>query len=151
MAARTLYTAGITGVGMSFPDRKLTNWDLEKIDCEDARFDVVVVSHVLEHVNSERALSEIKRVLSPRGIALLMIPICEGIDHTYENPEAANGSDVDRWLHFQQYDHIRIYGRDFRDRVRAAGLSLDEFVAEGPSVAKHGLLMGERVFVATHA
>jgi len=31
MAARTLDTAGITGVGMSFPEKRLTNADLEKI------------------------------------------------------------------------------------------------------------------------
>ncbi len=30
MAERTLYTAGITGVGMSFPEKRLTNADLEK-------------------------------------------------------------------------------------------------------------------------
>lgn len=31
MAARTLLTAGITGVGMSYPDRIMTNHDLEKL------------------------------------------------------------------------------------------------------------------------
>jgi 3-oxoacyl-[acyl-carrier-protein] synthase-3 len=31
MAARTLKTAGITGVGMSFPEKRLTNADLEKM------------------------------------------------------------------------------------------------------------------------
>ena len=31
MAARMLYTAGITGVGMSFPEKRLTNADLEKL------------------------------------------------------------------------------------------------------------------------
>ena len=31
MAARTLYTAGITGVGMSYPEKRLTNADLEKM------------------------------------------------------------------------------------------------------------------------
>jgi 3-oxoacyl-[acyl-carrier-protein] synthase-3 len=31
MAARTLYTAGITGIGMSFPEKKLTNADLERM------------------------------------------------------------------------------------------------------------------------
>ncbi|MEN8006091.1 MAG: beta-ketoacyl-ACP synthase III [Candidatus Krumholzibacteriota bacterium] len=36
MAARTLYTAGITGVGMSFPEKRLTNADLEKmVDTND--------------------------------------------------------------------------------------------------------------------
>lgn len=37
MAPRTLLTAGITGVGMSFPERRLTNADLEKmVETEDA-------------------------------------------------------------------------------------------------------------------
>ncbi len=37
MSRRTLYTAGITGVGMSFPERRLTNADLEKlVDTNDA-------------------------------------------------------------------------------------------------------------------
>lgn len=37
MSPRTLYTAGITGVGMSFPERRLTNADLEKmVDTNDA-------------------------------------------------------------------------------------------------------------------
>ena len=36
MAARMLYTAGITGVGMSFPEKRLTNADLEKlVDTDD--------------------------------------------------------------------------------------------------------------------
>ncbi len=36
MAARTLYTAGITGVGMSFPEKRLTNAELEKmVDTDD--------------------------------------------------------------------------------------------------------------------
>ena len=37
MAPRTLYTAGITGVGMSFPEHRLTNADLEKmVETDDA-------------------------------------------------------------------------------------------------------------------
>jgi len=37
MASRMLHTAGITGVGMSFPERRLTNADLEKmVDTDDA-------------------------------------------------------------------------------------------------------------------
>lgn len=37
MAPRTLLTAGITGVGMSFPERRLTNADLETmVETEDA-------------------------------------------------------------------------------------------------------------------
>jgi 3-oxoacyl-[acyl-carrier-protein] synthase-3 len=37
MPATTLHTAGITGVGMSFPERRLTNADLEKmVDTNDA-------------------------------------------------------------------------------------------------------------------
>jgi len=38
MPARTLHTAGITGVGMDFPERRLTNADLEKMVDTDAEW-----------------------------------------------------------------------------------------------------------------
>lgn len=127
------------------------NWNIEQIDCDDNSFDVVICSHVLEHVDADRALAEIKRVLNPDGVAFLMIPICEGLDHTYENPDAAQGTNIDRWMNFQQADHVRIFGRDFRDKVRSVGFNLSEYVAEGTEAVTYGLVMGERVFIARSA
>ena len=50
--------------------------DLRDLPFEDSRFDCVYASHVLEHIKEDdRALSEIKRVLTPSGIAVLPVPI----------------------------------------------------------------------------
>jgi hypothetical protein len=43
---------------------------------------------------------------------------------------------------------VRYFGRDVRTRIQAAGFSLEEFTAEEPLVHRHGLVRGEKVFVA---
>ena len=97
--------------------------DIEQIALPDGRFDVVFCSHVLEHVDDRKALREIRRILSPRGLAILLIPpIVEGWTETYEDPAITTAADRER--RFGQADHVRIYGTDFRERVRRAGFSL---------------------------
>ena len=49
--------------------------DIENLAVEDASFDVVICSHVLEHVNDTLALASIHRVLRPGGILIAMVPI----------------------------------------------------------------------------
>jgi SAM-dependent methyltransferase len=121
-------------------------WNIEAVDCESASFDVILCSHVLEHVKTDVALGELFRLLRPGGLAILMIPICEGLDRSYTVPDIVTPEG--RWAHFQQVDHDRIIGRDFRDMVHSAGFDLTEFVAEGAQAVRHGLLMGERIFLA---
>ena len=129
------------------PGRADTVLNIEKIDRPDRSFDVVVCSHVLEHVNDAKALAEMHRILRPGGTALFMVPIVEGWDHTYENPGISG--EADRDLHFGQSDHIRYYGSDLRDRIRQAGFALEETTATEPEVSRYGLVRGEKVFVAT--
>lgn len=121
--------------------------NIEAIDLPDASYDRIMCNHVLEHVDDTRALAELFRVLRPGGIALLTTPIVEGWAHSYENPEITDGGA--RLLHFGQRDHIRIFGRDLRDRIRAAGFTLDELTATEPDVHRYGLMRGETVFIAT--
>ena len=123
--------------------------NIEAMDLPDASFDCVVCSHVLEHVDDAKALSEIHRVLKPGGLAIIMIPVIEGWAHTYEN--ASVKSRDERTIHFGQYDHVRYYGADVRARILAAGFTLTEFTAEGPEVSRYGLLPGEKVFLAAKA
>jgi SAM-dependent methyltransferase len=92
--------------------------NIENIDLPDASLDCVVCSHVLEHVDDARALGEMRRVLRPGGCIVIMIPIIEGWDQTYENPLLTSRDE--RTLHFGQYDHVRRYGADARDRIRGA-------------------------------
>ena len=122
--------------------------DLQNISLPDKSFDVVICSHVLEHVPDDRkAMSELLRILRPGGLAVVMVPIEEGMDETYENPSVI--SNGDRLIHFGQEDHVRYYGRDLRDRLREAGFALREWVAKEPFVLKNGLRRGERVFLCT--
>ena len=102
-------------------------------------------SHVLEHVDDKRALAELFRITSPGGNVILMFPIIEGWDQTYENPSVQSAAE--RIIHFGQDDHLRYFGRDVRTKIREAGFSLEEFTAEGPSVIRHGLLRGEKIFI----
>ena len=76
--------------------------------------------HVLEHVPDDAAaMREIARVLSPRGLALLEVPIREGVA-TDEDPTAPPEECVRR---FGQRDHVRWYGDDIDARFSAAGLA----------------------------
>lgn len=121
--------------------------DVESIAVADGKFDVVVCSHVLEHVDDRRALSEIARVLRPGGRLLAGVPIVEGWDETHESPEIIAGDE--RFLEFGQNDHLRIYGRDFRTRIAEAGLELSEFVGTPAQCRTYGLVRGERLFIGT--
>lgn len=98
--------------------------DLTQLPFSDAAFDLVVCSHVLEHVPDDRmAISEIRRVLTTDGSALLMVPVSD-IDVTDEDPSITNPEE--RVRRFGQRDHVRTYGRDFGSRLAEAGLTVEE-------------------------
>lgn len=119
--------------------------DIERLDLADSSFDVIVNSHVLEHVDDAKALREIHRVLRPGGLAITMLPLIEGWGRTYENPAIVEPEE--REAHFGQADHVRYFGADFRDRAATAGFEVGEHTAEEPEVARYGLLRGEKVFL----
>ncbi|MGO4563990.1 class I SAM-dependent methyltransferase [Rhizobium sp. 2YAF20] len=100
--------------------------DIHNLPYEDGTFDFVLCSHVLEHVDDPvRATAEIKRVLKPDSIAMLMAPICLAIEENYENP--AITTPEGRWKHFGQDDHVRMFSRSgFIDVIKQAGLAVQE-------------------------
>jgi SAM-dependent methyltransferase len=128
------------------PGRAMRVLDIEAIAAADASYDCVVCSHVLEHVDDAKALSEIYRVLKPGGVVLIMLPVIEGWTATYENPAVISAEDRKR--HYGQADHVRYYGADVRQRIASAGFALEEFTAEGPDVLTYALQRGEKVFIA---
>ena len=121
--------------------------NLEAIDLPNESVDVVIASHILEHVDDSKAIPEIARILRPGGTLIAMVPIVEGWMETYENAEIT--SEKDREHHFGQGDHVRFYGADFRDRITSAGLALSEFTAGGDDSVVYRLQRGEKVFVGT--
>lgn len=125
--------------------------DIRKLDLPARSVDLFVVNHVLEHVDDDRrALAEMHRCLKPGGCALITVPMVSGWERTYEDRSIAEGaSERERQLHFGQGDHVRYYGGDLRDRIKAAGFRLSEFTAAPGEVLRHGLIRGETVFVAS--
>jgi Methyltransferase domain len=101
--------------------------DISDMDLPDSSFDLVLCSHVLEHVPDDRAaMRELRRVLADGGMALVLVPYRPGVT-TYEDP--AITSPLDRMVAFGQQDHVRIYGNDLSDRLRDAGFEVEDRTA----------------------
>jgi SAM-dependent methyltransferase len=98
--------------------------DITKIRCAAMTFDLIFCSHVLEDVEDDRkAISELHRVLSAAGTAILMVPINERT--TYEDQSIRDPNLRER--HFGQWDHVRSYGPDFETRLREGGMQVTCF------------------------
>ena len=123
-------------------DEKL---DLENINKPDNSVGTIIANHVLEHVNDTKTLKEFHRILKPGGILLCEIPIIEGWDETFEKIGVNPGKEAE--VYFGQKDHVRFYGKDFRERLRKAGFTLQEITAAGENVIKYGLIRGEKLFI----
>ena len=101
--------------------------DLTAAPFADASFDLVICSHVLEHIpDDDDAFREIARILRPGGRALLLVPFALDGLGTDEDPSLADPGARNR--RFGQWDHVRLYDRgDFLDRMRRAGFEASLF------------------------
>lgn len=100
--------------------------DITSIGYGDASFDLIICSHVLEHVPDDRlAMRELFRVLKPGGIAILQVPVSASLEQTIEDPTLTDPRERER--RFGQNDHIRIYGADYPTRLGSAGFRMDIF------------------------
>jgi SAM-dependent methyltransferase len=98
--------------------------DITHMDLSDGSFDLILCSHVLEHVPDDRAaMAELHRVLTTGGLVLVLTPY-RADRPTYEDPSIT--SPIDRTVAFGQQDHVRIYGTDLADRLRAAGFEVED-------------------------
>lgn len=110
---RRWYPKGYVSADLLRDDVDIT-LDITNSHLPDGQFDLICCSHVLEHVEDDRAaIREIYRMLSAGGMALIMVPITEEV--TYEDPNVT--SPEERQEKFGQSDHVRAYGQDFVDRV----------------------------------
>lgn len=99
--------------------------DLLDLPFEENAFDVVFCNHVLEHIEDDKkAMSELYRVLKPSGMGIFQIPQDLDREKTYEDFSITNSDE--RTKHFGQYDHVRVYGKDYFDRLRVVGFKVNE-------------------------
>jgi SAM-dependent methyltransferase len=124
--------------------------DVHAIPFAEAKFDVVFCNHVMEHVDNDlKAMSEIFRVLKPDGFAILQVPLFYPLlEVTYEDKTITTPNAREKA--FGQSDHVRMYGKDYADRLRSVGFTVDEnkYYQSLPieDAQKHALPKDEPIF-----
>jgi SAM-dependent methyltransferase len=102
--------------------------DLSRIPLADGSFDIVICHRVLEHVMDDwGAIGELYRILAPNGLLNVSVP------------QSMNCAETNEWLSADSshHMHVRQYGRDFEDRLRAAGfdVTVERTILEMPMAA----------------
>jgi SAM-dependent methyltransferase len=86
-------------------------------------FDLVICSHVLEHVKRDReAIAELFRVTKPGGLVLVPAPVDWNTELTDEREEL---SPIERAELYGEPDHLRKYGRDYLKRLAEGGFATE--------------------------
>ncbi len=99
--------------------------DICNLPFKDEEFDVILCNHVLEHIPDDtKAMQELYRILKKGGMAILQIPQDLNREKTFEDNSITNRKE--RAKIFGQYDHVRIYGRDYFDKLRSIGFTVIE-------------------------
>jgi hypothetical protein len=117
---------GISGTGETY-------LDLRQLPFADGGVDLVYCCHVLNSMDEDRdAMREVRRVLSPRGVAVLQVPAFEAGPNTVETSGPA-----DRLRVFGDEGISRRYtNEDFMNRLRAAGFAVAEYRADSLTPAE---------------
>ena len=99
--------------------------DICNLPFEDNQYDVILCNHVLEHIPDDtKAMQELFRVLKPGGMAILQIPQDLNREQTFADDTITDQKE--RAKLFGQYDHVRVYGRDYFDKLRSIGFRVVE-------------------------
>jgi SAM-dependent methyltransferase len=99
--------------------------DICNLPFKDNEFDLILCNHVLEHIpDDKKAMQELYRVMKVGGLGIFQIPQDLNRETTFEDYSITNKKE--RAKIFGQYDHVRIYGRDYFDKLRSIGFKVDE-------------------------
>ncbi len=120
--------------------------DICNLPFKDNSYDVIFCNHVLEHITDDtKAMQELYRVLKPGGWGVFQIPQDLKRKITFEDNTITN--EKERARIFGQYDHVRIYGRDYFNKLRNIGFIVEEVdytnILSDNDVFKYCLAKGE--------
>ena len=99
------------------------HFDVQQIPLADDSFDTIICNHIMEHIEDDRlAMRELYRILKPNGWGVILSPVDESRATTFEDDSITDPAERTRI--FGQYDHRRIYGRDYAARLEEAGFEV---------------------------
>lgn len=98
--------------------------DICDLPFKNDEFDFIICNHVLEHIPDDtKAMQELYRILKPGGTAVLQVPYQQDRKNTFEDDSIIDPKE--RALIFGQYDHVRVYGMDYFDKLRSIGFKVE--------------------------
>ena len=120
--------------------------DICNLPFDDNSYDVILCNHVLEHIPDDtKAMKELYRIMKPNGWGIFQIPQDLNRDKTFEDNSITDKKE--RAKIFGQYDHVRIYGKDYFDKLRSIGFIVEEidFTSKlsEEAISKYSLAKGE--------
>jgi len=99
--------------------------DICNLPFEDNTYDIIFCNHVLEHIPDDtKAMQELYRVLKSDGMGIFQIPQDLSRATTFSDDTIVDQKE--RAKIFGQYDHVRVYGRDYFDKLRSIGFKVIE-------------------------
>jgi SAM-dependent methyltransferase len=120
--------------------------DICNLPFKDNEFDVILCNHVLEHIPDDtKAMQELYRVMKPKGWGIFQIPQDLNREKTFEDNTITDKKE--RAKIFGQYDHVRVYGRDYFNKLRSIGFKVEEVdytnTLSAEKIEKYCLAKGE--------
>lgn len=99
--------------------------DICNLPFKDKSYDIILCNHVLEHIpNDTKAMQELYRILKPGGMGIFQIPQDLSREITFEDDSITDKKE--RTKIFGQYDHVRVYGKDYFNKLRGIGFKVKE-------------------------
>lgn len=126
--------------------------DVYNIQYRDSFFDYIIMNHVFEHIgNEELAFMELRRVLKSKGKLIFSVPICMDFP-TREG--SIEDSEKERFEKYGQWDHVRLYGNDYKDRFEKFGLKVTIYTPKeiigSDLIEKYGFIDDDVVLIGEY-
>jgi len=123
--------------------------DVQDIPFKNDIFDVFICNHVLEHIENDMlALKELHRILKPGGWGIITCPQNFSKEKTFEDKNITTPEEREKY--FGQKDHLRVYGRDFPERMQISGFEVETIESRSvftPEEIHHYALPNDPIYI----
>ena len=126
--------------------------DICDLPIKENTYDFILCNHVLEHVlDDNKAISELYRVLKKGGTGIFQVPIDMKREKTFQDDSITDK--LERNKIFGQYDHVRIYGKDYFNKLEDTGFKVQQVdyskKFSDKEILKFSIIRGEIIPVCT--